>query len=206
MKYFYDRFWLGNQDRKINDFYYKWPAITPLVPTDMVGAILDFGCGDGLILREVAKRNPKARLIGIDVSRVALRKAKQAVPQARFWKIREGEKLPLHSRSVDFLLILDVIEHIYDSEMILKELARVLTPGGKILLTTPYHGLVKNILIVLFAFETVFDPLGPHIRFYTKKSLQYALKLVGIRPFRFGYYGRFYPINRGMYVLGVKSG
>jgi SAM-dependent methyltransferase len=51
-----------------------------------------------------------------------------------------GLAIPQPSQSVDIVLLLDVIEHVYEHDQLLKEIARVLRPGGMLLLTTPILG------------------------------------------------------------------
>jgi hypothetical protein len=53
----------------------------------------------------------------------------------------------------------------------------VLRPGGRLLLTTPYHGRLASVLIGLRrgAFEAHFDPRSDHLRFYTAASLRALL-------------------------------
>ena len=48
---------------------------------------------------------------------------------------------------------------------------RVLAPGGRLLVTVPYHGVFKDVLIALFKWDEHFSPTNPHIRFFTRKTL-----------------------------------
>ena len=201
---FYDRYWASQQDGKPSDFVYKWPALEPLIPREPGVIILDYGCGTGEILRELRALNPGARYIGVDVSETALVTARAAVSEAMFHHVSDGQRVPVAAASVDFIFSSEVVEHVYDTEVIFTEFARLLRPGGRILITTPYHGLIKNLLLVTFAFDRHFDPKGPHVRFFSKRSLFSALRTVGLEPEIHGYYGRFYPISMGIYVLAHK--
>jgi len=58
---------------------------------------------------------------------------------------------------------------------------RVLAPGGRLLVTVPYHGGLKNVLIALCRWDEHFAPTGPHIRFFTKSSLEKMVRSAGFR-------------------------
>jgi len=64
---------------------------------------------------------------------------------------------------------------------------------------------LKNLLLVLLAFDRHFDPTGPHIRFFTKRSLLKGLGNVGMNVERVGYIGRFRPVSMAIYVVARRS-
>ncbi|MCL5113968.1 MAG: class I SAM-dependent methyltransferase [Patescibacteria group bacterium] len=202
MSTFYEKYW---KDKEIlEDFHYKWLKIKQFIPKERGISLLDFGCGKGSVLEEILKLNPTLKTTGVDVSKQAIKYIKNRIPKQRFLAISEGKKLPFKTDSFDFITALDVLEHVYDTELVFSELARILKPGGKILITVPYYGLIKNLIITLFSFNFVYTPRTPHIRFYTKRSLLQEIKSAGLNPEKFGYYGRFYPIPRGMFCLAHK--
>ena len=81
--------------------------------------------------------------------------------------------------SVDLVWCSEVLEHVADTAHLLLEVRRVLRPGGRLLATVPFHGRVKAALISLGRFEAHFDPLGQHLRFYTRGSLAATLAHAG---------------------------
>lgn len=200
MKPFYERYWSNRKD--LEDSCYKWQAIKNLIPRDPNLKILDFGCGKGAITEEIIKINPRIYITGVDISSKAINVIKKKIKTHEFIRINNEQKLPFKSNTFDFILALDVIEHIYDTELILKELQRVLKKNGKILISVPYHGIMKNIILSLFFFEKVFDPIGPHIRFFTSKSLKKMCK--DFKIIKLGYFGRFWPLWRGMFIFCQK--
>lgn len=202
MKKFYERYWENQEE--LSDFPYKWPKIKHLIPKNKKLRLLDFGCGKGIVLNEILKLNPKLDVTGVDTSQTAIAYISKRFPKETFFVVKEGEKLPFKSNTFDFITALDVIEHIYDTEFILKELARVLRPNGKMLITVPFYGLIKNLLIALIGFDFVYNPRSPHIRFYTQKSLLREVKSAGLTSLEIGFFGRFYPIWRGMFCLCKK--
>ena len=205
MPKFYENYWSDNKNSHLGDFNLKWPKLNKFIPLEKGVVIVDFGCGNGKIIQEMKKINPRAEYIGLDVSETALKSAEAILPDCKFYKIEDGGRLPIENNSADFIFSSEVIEHIYDTENAFSEITRTLKPGGKLLLTTPYHGLIKNILIAFFAFNKHFSPSGPHIRFFSKASLFALLQKHGIKVIKYGYYGRFWPISHSVYVLGKKK-
>jgi|GEM_PF-2089909 len=203
MEKFYERYWDGTE-AELADFRIKWPILQQFIPLDGATKVLDYGCGKGKILSEIYKINPQSQLYGADISKIALESASQTVPAANLLLIDENQAVSLPSGGLDLVVSLDVIEHIYDTEMVFQEFNRLLKPGGKLLLSVPYYGLVKNVVIALIGFETVYEPTTPHIRSYTENTLKKTAQRFGFKPLKFGRYGRFYPVNRGMYLLAEK--
>jgi hypothetical protein len=60
----------------------------------------------------------------------------------------------------------------------------VLRPGGRLLVTVPDHPRVRTALKALTRFEAHFDPLGQHVRFYTRRSLAATLEHAGFEDVR----------------------
>ena len=201
---FYERYWASQKDGKPSDFAHKWPVVQRLIPREPGLTILDYGCGNGEILQELRAINSGARYIGVDVSETALATARAAFPEATFHHVSDGQRVPVAAGSVDFIFCSEVIEHVYDTEVVFSEFARLLRQGGQVLLTTPYHGLIKNLLLVSLVFDRHFNPKGPHVRFFSKNSLFGCLKEVQLQPQTCRYYGRFYPISMGICVLARK--
>ena len=204
MSRFYEEWWKNNKLYVQEDFSYKWPAIKPLLPKEENIIFLDYGCGSGKILEEIISINPNNKYIGIDVSKEALKRAERKKINAKFYLTADGKRIPLKTGSIDFVTALDVIEHVYDTKTAFQEFHRILKRGGRIIISTPYHSLIKNLFIIFLGFEKVFDPLGHHIRFFTVQSLTRCMKLSGFKIEKIGYFGRFFPLWRGFYIVAKK--
>lgn len=206
MKDFISRYWEKYWEKKDSpqDYSYKAALIKKLVPLEKNLRILDFGCGKGIITQDMLFINPSLKITGVDVSKTAIESARKRMPQQKFYSITEEEGLPFKNNSFDFITALDVILFVYDTELIFKELSRVLKPQGRLLITLPYFGFLKNIIIAFIGYDTVYNPRGAAIRFYTRKSLMKEIKAAGLTPMTFGYFGRFYPFSNGMYCISKK--
>lgn len=101
--------------------------------------VLDYGCGPGNDLVGFALYTGARRIVGIDVSPTALELARERLAlhgvdhnRVELLMATDGEvSLPLEDGSVDFFQSQGVLHHASDPEAILRELARVLNPGGK---------------------------------------------------------------------------
>lgn len=95
-------------------------ALTPLLPS---GRILDVGCGDGTLDELFLTHRSDIEIEGVDV----MVRPKLRIPVKEF----DGRTLPYPDRSFDGVLLIDVLHHIDDCELILKECARV---GRKVII------------------------------------------------------------------------
>ena len=103
-----------------------------LKPTDTV---LELGCGSGLFTRALAERC--AQLIAMDVEPRYLEEAKSKVAdlQNAEFKVGSALDLPLPDSSVDVAVLISVLPEIPDPVGALRECARVLKPGGRIVVS-----------------------------------------------------------------------
>jgi ubiquinone/menaquinone biosynthesis C-methylase UbiE len=103
------------------------------------GKILDFGCGDGSF---IAGLLDKSRVLyGIDVRSNAIMSAKKRYPRINFKNIAVGGGIPYPDNYFDAVTLFHVLEHVDSEARVIKEIFRVLKPGGILLLASPYKGL-----------------------------------------------------------------
>jgi ubiquinone/menaquinone biosynthesis C-methylase UbiE len=141
---------------------------------DRVGAgerVLDVGCGEGRFTAELARVG--ARVVGIDVAEEPLRRARARHPELDLRLVGDGRGWELADADFDLVWAGEVIEHVADTAAWLSEVRRVLRPGASLLLSTPAHGRLTLMRLALSrrAFADHFDPLGDHLRFYSRETL-----------------------------------
>jgi len=121
--------------------YRKYHEAVELMASPAVSTVLDVGCNRGSIEflfhdLQPAKAN-RTQVRGIDASSEAIRHARELkLPMCDF-QVNDGPTLPYPSATFDLVVMVEVIEHVLDKERLLREVSRVLTPSGKLYLTTP---------------------------------------------------------------------
>jgi SAM-dependent methyltransferase len=131
--------------------------------------VLDLGCGAGRFV--AALRAEGAYPVGVELAEGALERARRNVPGADLRLLGADGTIPLDDSSIDVVWCSEVLEHVPDTAGLLSEIRRVLATRGTLLVTTPSHDPVRRTAIALLRWEPHFDPLGQHVRFYTRRSL-----------------------------------
>lgn len=107
--------------------------------------VLDVGCGDGVFLERLA-RTYSINGTGIDISPKSIERAKKTSLKSLRFIVADSADLPFADNSFDYVLSFDTLEHVGDPESLVRteikqkkavsEMARVLKPGGKLLIYT----------------------------------------------------------------------
>jgi ubiquinone/menaquinone biosynthesis C-methylase UbiE len=99
--------------------------------------LLDVGCGTGGFLHWAAESGSFASVAGVDLGSSAVDFARRRVPEADL-QVAPMRELPFASSSFDLVVTHDVLQHVHEREVAesLRELRRVLAPGGALLLRT----------------------------------------------------------------------
>ena len=129
-------------------------------------SLLDIGCGSGRLLRKVHDSWPEAQLSGVDPAQGMLSVARQLTPEARF-SMGSAEALPLEDASVDLALSTISFHHWQDQAAGLREVARVLRPGGSFLLAD-------------FTLPTWLAWLLPRARFHSAAQMRALFEQAGL--------------------------
>src|SRR5579862_3866266 len=124
--------------------------------------ILEVGCGGGLICEGLARR--QATTVGIDPYPGALAAAydhtlRNDVGDCTYFERGQAEKLPYADGSFSVVVCLDVLEHVDDLQATIREIARVLAPGGIFVFDTINRTLLARIVLIWIG-ETFFRKGG----------------------------------------------
>jgi SAM-dependent methyltransferase len=101
------------------------------------GEWLDLGCADGYYSVGLAERGATS-VLGIDVNpRLVARASELAHPKGVSFLVADGDRLAFDDDSFDGVLLNEVLEHVEDDMLTVREIARVLRPGGVLALFSP---------------------------------------------------------------------
>jgi SAM-dependent methyltransferase len=151
--------------------------------------LLDAGCGGGRHCFGAQERG--ARVVGLDLDRDALRIAQAGIAlRAEQGKPGGGVlcgdvfRLPFPDGFFDRVICAEVMEHVHDYEGALRELARVLRPGGRMAVTIP-TAITEH--VYLHITREYFESPGGHIRIFAPRALAAAMGRAGVRVERVGF-------------------
>ena len=152
-------------------------------------ALLDLGCGFGRHAFEAARRG--ANVVALDAGRdevegvaatfAAMVEAGELTTPDLHTAAVQGDALhlPFPDGAFDRVICSEVLEHIPDDLAAMRELARVLRPGGTMAVTVPRYGPEAINWALSDAYHNV---PGGHIRIYRRSVLEGRLRSVGLRP------------------------
>ncbi|HMH14099.1 MAG TPA: class I SAM-dependent methyltransferase [Edaphobacter sp.] len=186
-----------------------YPSVSRFLTNAPPGSIvMDAGCGNGSFISLFQDRS--WQLHGSDLSPTGIELARKTHPNINFF-LADGQSLYADFLStvgpVDIVLSTEVIEHVYDPRGFLRNCFALLKPGGTIVLTTPYHGYLKNLLLAATGkmdqhFTVLWD--HGHIKFWSRKTIEGVLKETGFTNIEFSGSGRIPYVWKSMVLKATK--
>jgi 2-polyprenyl-3-methyl-5-hydroxy-6-metoxy-1,4-benzoquinol methylase len=204
-----------------NEINYKWESAnhhTPKIENALSKILnnpiykslnhLDVGCGNGALTVKFYKHFNKT--LGIDLSEDGIKFAKKFENEKIKFEHESIENLIKNKNKFDFITAIEVIEHQYDPLDFVQKLEQITEKEGYILISTPFHGYFKNLLISLLNLnDSHYTALWKHghIKFFSvktfKKLISSSCRNLEIK--KIGYSGRFYPFSHSMIFLIKKN-
>lgn len=169
--------------------------------------ILDLGCGNGFVASRLSELGHD--VTGIDAAPDGINIARATYPRVNFQRssIYESEWSGVTDESFDCVVSLEVVEHLLYPKVLFEKSYRVMKSGGHFILSTPYHGYLKNLaLSVVNGWDRHFDVTwdGGHIKFFSPKTIQRMAADVGLKNIRIFGVGRFPWLWKSMIMLAEK--
>jgi len=197
-------FWEHNQADKSFNYLHKTIKYIIENKINNKGKLVDIGCGNGYLTKKISEQFQD--ITAIDNSETAIIQAKKNYTgKIEFLKTNLNDYKDV--QKIDCITAIEVIEHIYSPDNFLKKIYEISNKETKIIISTPYHGFIKNLLVVLTGnFDNHFSPLWEHghIKFFSKKTLQKLTYRNKFRIVETFFSGRFYPISKSIIIILEK--
>lgn len=132
----------------------------------------EIGCGTGFVLMKVANARPELKTVGIELYPNALTFAQSRLPQGEFLQA-DARQLP-YVEEFDVVAALDVLEHLDEDELVLRNMWQCLKPGGSVMITVPAHNWLWS----------THDEMACHKRRYSNSELRSKIEKAGFRLIR----------------------
>jgi 2-polyprenyl-3-methyl-5-hydroxy-6-metoxy-1,4-benzoquinol methylase len=168
--------------------------------------VFDLGCGNGAMAAAV--HHAGFVVSGVDTSQSGIAAANRAYP---YIDLRVGsayDDLASVFGQFPIVVSLEVIEHLYDPRRFAQTVYDLLQPDGVSLISTPYHGYVKNLCIALMGkFDAHINPLWDHghIKFWSRRTLTSLLCDAGLQPPQILRVGRIPILAKSMIAVSRKG-
>lgn len=167
--------------------------------------IFELGCGNGSVANTLTDQG--FDITGVDPSTQAVYYATSCYPSLKIFQDSAYEDLPARYGTYPTVLSLEVIEHIYFPRQFASVVYNLLIPGGTAVISTPYHGYLKNLLLsVSGKMDAHFTALWDHghIKFWSMKTLQSLLYEAGFESVSFLRVGRIPSLAKSMIAIAKK--
>ena len=170
------------------------PAVRREISRLPIGSIIvDLGCGNGSLLGHV--RDFGFELYGLDSSMSGLVQAEEAYPGIKFSLAELTSDLSSHDLAgkCDAVISTEVVEHVFLPRLFAANCYKMLKPGGILIISTPYHGYLKNLALAISGkldphFTALWD--YGHVKFWSRRTITNLLQEAGFVVERFRGVGR----------------
>lgn len=149
-----------------------------------VDAVLEIGCGSGATLSYIKKAGLANYVVGADINSEQLVSACEHGVDKTILVNPNLHQFEFDAEVFDRILMLDVLEHMVDPWLALKDVSRFLNPDGKIILSIPNVQNLRVIVPLIFG-GWKYGDAGildkTHLRFFTKKTVFELVESAGLR-------------------------
>ena len=167
--------------------------------------VFDLGCGNGSTAAFLEEKG--YAVTGVDPSVEGIERAKIHYPDLDLQLGSAYDNLEDTYGQFQAVISLEVVEHVYDPRSYARCVFDLLTGGGITIISTPYHGYLKNLMIAaLGRYDAHHNPLWDHghIKFWSRSTLGTLLEETGFQDIRFERVGRVPALAKSMIAVASK--
>lgn len=179
---------------------YLMPAVMKCLPPPPA-SVFEIGCGNGAAAKSLLDA-------GYDVS--GIDPSKEGIAYASRWGRFETrsiyDDLSCYG-TFDAVLSLEVVEHLTEPRVFARQIRDLLKPHGVAIVSTPYHGYLKNLsLALLNKWDSHLDPLwdNGHIKLWSPETLSFLFSELGMRRQQCLRVGRIPPLAKSMVLTFIQ--
>lgn len=185
---------------------YLLPATLNLLERYGSNSLLDIGTGNGCTIPAWQSLAQNVAAMEPDEDGFFFARQYQG---ADVRKIGLEDSIPIEwLNSFDTVVSLEVVEHLFNPEQLVKTSQKVLKKGGVIIVSTPYHGYLKNLALALAdKWDHHHDPIrvGGHIKFWTRTTLSSLFVKAGFQEIGFQGVGRLPYLWKSMIMVFKRN-
>lgn len=182
------------------------PLILEICKKFRVHKALDFGCGNGALSRSLQEAGME--VTGCDIDLQGIEIAARCPSRVKYVHLAGYEDpQKLGDGNFDAVISTEVIEHLFFPRYLPRFAKAVLKPGGYLIISCPYHGYLKNLVVsVLNKWDFHHDPLtdGGHIKFWSRQTLAQLIQGEGFKVLEFRGAGRFRFLWKSMIIVAQE--
>jgi SAM-dependent methyltransferase len=166
----------------------------------------DLGCGHGMVAKRLSQLG--FRVSGVDPWAEGIAIANRAMPHLDLHVGSAYDDLASKYGTFPLVISTEVVEHCLEARRFAKTFYELVAPGGIAILSTPYHGYLKNVAISITGkWDSHHNPLDDvvgHVKFFSVRTLRALLNEVGFREVEFERIGRIPPLATSMIAIASK--
>lgn len=192
----------------LNSHSYVLPRVSKVLSDarPRVSTVLDIGCGNGFTAQQLFLEG--FEVTGVDASPDGIEQARMSYPDVRFetYSVYDDPAGVLDS-TFDAVVSTEVIEHLFFPSLLIQRAWVMLKPGGLLIISTPFHGYIKNLALSLVnGWDNHFDVSwdGGHIKFFSEKTLERLVAKSGFEEIRFSNVGRIPYLRKSMICVAKR--
>ena len=171
----------------------------------MGSRVFELGCGSGATADMLCAMGYS--VTAVDPSTSGIEHAQKSYAGPVFAQRSAYDNLAGEFGTFSVVVSLEVIEHCYKPRHFVDSVHSLLVPGGVAVISTPYHGYLKNLALALAGkFDDHWSPLwdGGHIKFWSERTLAALLNERGFDDVVFVRVGRIPPFAKSMIAVARK--